>query len=685
MKHGFFSRIAAENIRKNTRLYVPRVLAEAGLLGCFYILLTLSMDKRMSDALGGAYLSAFMAFGAIVIGLLSFVLILYINSFLMKQRKSEYGLYNVLGMEKRHIVRVLFFESLFTSLLSVALGLVFGALFYKASSLLICRLLHGDIVAGFYYLSAPTVLISAAIFLALDLFAFFINALTIRRMKPVELLREKHSGEREPRTRWALLILGVLSLGAGYVIAVTTKSPLEALLLFFAAVILVIIGTYCLFVTGTTFVLKCLKRNKNYYYNKRHMPAVAGLLFRMKQNAVGLASIALLSTGVLVMISTTVSLYSGVQDTMDTNYPQHLYLSAYRQNGDAAEHLSFDELSRIVQEAADENGIQIDHIEQERMLTVSYLLRDNQLLTKAEAGEENTGVRGLTNVIFITQETYNQLHSERVSSSPKGLALQPNEIAVARLITASGGSVSTPKTLTIGGKDYQVRENLTYFPINTNLNTIVDTFGVVVSDEEVLGEIYRAQKEGYGENASEFASRIGVTFSDEAAAFAAGDEISSAVTEQLTAEDGQVLTYNLDTKWESLHNVLEMYGTFLFLGILLGFVCLFSTILIIYYKQISEGYEDRARFQIMEKIGMEAREVKKTIGSQLTLQFFLPLVTAGVHTAFAFPILLKLLQALMLSNTQLFVLCALITFAVFALVYTLVYLLTAKTYYKIVH
>ena len=685
MKHGFFSRIAAQNIQKNTRLYVPRILAEAGLLGCFYILLTLSMDRRMSDALGGAYLSSFMGFGAIVIGLLSFVLILYINSFLMKQRKSEYGLYNVLGMEKRHIVRVLFFESLFTSLLSVALGLVFGALFYKASSLLICRLLHGDIVAGFYYLSAPTVLISAAIFLALDLFAFFINALTIRRMKPVELLREKHSGEREPRTRWALLILGVLSLGAGYVIAVTTKSPLEALLLFFAAVILVIIGTYCLFVTGTTFVLKCLKRNKNYYYNKRHMPAVAGLLFRMKQNAVGLASIALLSTGVLVMISTTVSLYSGVQDTMDTNYPQHLYLSAYRQNGDAAEHLSFDELSRIVQEAADENGVQIDRIEQERMLTVSYLLRGDQLLTKAEAGEENAGVRGLTNVIFITQKTYDQLHNERISTTRKSPALQPDEIAVARIITTSDGSVSTPETLTIGGKTYRVRENLTYFPINTDMNTLVDTFGVVVSDEAVLEGIYRAQKDDYGEFASEYATRIGVTFADEQAASAAGEQLSRSIAQKVEQALPGERTITLDTKWDAEHNLLDMYGTFLFLGILLGFVCLFSTILIIYYKQISEGYEDRARFQIMEKIGMEAREVKKTIGSQLVLQFFLPLVMAGIHTAFAFPILLKLLQVLMLSNTQLFILCTLITFAVFALVYTLVYLLTAKTYYKIVH
>ena len=685
MKHGFFLRLAAENIRKNTRLYLPRVLAEAGLLGCFFILLTLAMDQRLTEGVRGAYLPSFMGFGAIVIGLLSFVLILYINSFLMKQRKSEYGLYNVLGMEKRHIVRVLFSESLLTSLLSVLLGLCFGMLFYKLSSLLICRLLHADIVAGFYYLSAPTVLITAAIFLALDFFAFLINDLTIRRMKPVELLSERHTGEKEPRVKWVLLLLGTLSLGAGYVIAVTTKSPLEALLWFFAAVILVIIGTYCLFVTGTTFVLKCLKRNERYYYNKRHMPAVAGLLFRMKQNAVGLASIAILATGVLVMISTTVSLYSGVEDTLDTNYPQHLYLSAYRQNGDTPEHLSFDELNRIVQAAADENGIQIDHMEQERMLTVAYLLRGDRLLTKAEAGETGSGVRGLTNVIFITQETYNRLHNERISTQPKGLELQPDEIAVCKIITTASGSMDTPKTLTIGGKDYRVREELTYFPINTNMNTLVDTIGVVVSDEAVLDGIYRAQKADYGEYASEFASRVGVTFADEQAAGAAGEQLSRSIAQKVEEALPGERTISLDTKWEAEHNLLDMYGTFLFLGILLGFVCLFSTILIIYYKQISEGYEDRPRYQIMEKLGMESTEVKKTIGSQLVLQFFLPLVTAGVHTAFAFPILLKLLRVLMLSNTQLFILCTLITFAVFALVYTLVYLITARTYYKIVH
>lgn len=685
MKHGFYSRIAMENIQKNRRLYIPRILAEAGLLGCFYILLTLAMDSRLSDALGGAYLSMFMTMGAVIIGLLSFILILYVNSFLMKRRKGEYGLYNVLGMEKRHVIHVLFFESFFTSLLSVLLGLCFGMLFYKLSSLLICRLLRGDIVAGFYYLSAPTLPISAMIFFALDLFAFLVNSVTIRRLKPVELMAGAHTGEREPRVKWALLILGLLTLGTGYFIALTTKSPLQAILLFFAAVILVIIGTYCLFVTGTTFVLKCLKRNKGYYYNCRHMPAVAGLLFRMKQNAVGLASIAILATGVLVMISTTVSLYSGVQDTVNTNYPQELYLSANQTKDDTVTPVPSSRLTEIVESTAEEYGLQIEHIEAEKMLTVSYLTRGDALLTKTEV-TGGWSPEELTGAIFITENTYTQLKGQTYfTTDARHLNLGKDEIAFCRIMSTVRNLGEAPETLTIHGKEYRVKEMISYFPVSINMGTLVDVVGIVVADEDALEEIYLAQKAAYGEYASEYVDRIGVSFADEEAVSTVGTSFSRTVIDKFRASYPGVLSFSLDTKWDALHNVLDMYGTFLFLGILLGLVCLFSTILIIYYKQISEGYEDRERFQIMEKIGMEAQEVKKTIGSQMALQFFLPLATAAVHTAAAFPILLKLLKILMLTNTQLFVSCTLITLTVFALVYTAVYLLTARTYYKIVH
>lgn len=685
MKHGFYFKIASQNIRNNMRLYFPRILTEAGLLGCFYIMITLSLDQRLSKALGGAYLSAFMGFGAVVIGLLSLILILYVNSFLMKRRRSDYGLYNVLGLGKRHIIRVLFTESLITSLVSVLAGLLFGMLFYKASSLLICRLFHADAVAGFYYLSAPTLAIAAVIFIGMDFFAFAVNSVSIMRLKPVEMLSDRHAGEREPKIKWFALIAGVLSLGAGYAIALTVRSPLSALLLFFAAVILVIIGTYCLFVTGTTFILKCLKKNKRFYYDRRHMPAVSGLLFRMKQNAVGLASIAILATGVLVMISTTVSLYSGVQDTVEANYPQQLYLSAYQKDGGEIRQISFDELNRIVTEASEDNGVEIRSIENTRMLIVHYLTRGNALLTKQEF-EGSWSPDELTSAIYITEDTYQQLRGQTYYSfDEQNLDLNGDEIAFCRIMSTVHDLGDAPKTLTIGGKEYRVKHLLSYFPVSSNYGNVVDVVGIVVADETVLNGIYLAQKEAYGENASEYATRIAVTFADEEAMKAAGMDLEHDIVNRLKIAFPGELSYTLDTKWESLHNTLDMYSTFLFLGILLGFVCLFSTILIIYYKQISEGYEDRERFQIMEKIGMEAREVRQTISSQLVLTFFLPLITAAVHTVFAFPILLKLLKILMLSNTMLFISCTLITLAVFAAVYTLVYLLTARTYYKIVH
>lgn len=678
MKAGFYSKIATENIKKNPRLYIPRILAESGLMAGFYIIFSLSQDDRMANAMGGYYLKVLMGMGTVVLGLLSLVIIFYINSFLMKQRKNEYGLYNVLGLEKKHIGKILFFESLFASAASVIIGLCAGLLLYKLCSLFICKLFQIKAIAGFYYFSPLTIILPALIFAFI---AFVFNRITIQRMKVVEMLSEKHSGEKEPKVKWLLLIAGVLSLGAGYFIALSVKSPLEAIFLFFIAVILVIIGTYCLFITGTTFILKCLKNNKNYYYNKKHMPAVSGLLFRMKQNAVGLASIAILSTCVLVMVSTTVSLYSGATESINSNYPQQLYLSAFTVEKEKVNHISQEELEKIVREASDKNGVEIESVKSEQFLDVSYVMRDGKLLSKTEVkgGWETDEITG---VMYITEETYNQL-------TGSSLNLKKDEIAFCRISSPVNDSITSPEALTIADKEYKVTKNLELFPINNNMGSIVRVIGIVVSDKEALGDIYTAQKESYGKNASEYTSRIGVIFKDEDKVSKVGnalnEDIFSILRDTYESDEDVSLEANLDTKWEAKNNVLEMYGTFLFLGILLGFVCLFSTILIIYYKQISEGYEDRQRFQIMEKIGMEQNEVKKTISSQLVLQFFLPLITAAIHTAVAFPILLKLLKILMLTNSMLFLICTIITFAVFSIVYIVVYKLTAKTYYKIVH
>ncbi|MBQ5544812.1 MAG: ABC transporter permease, partial [Clostridia bacterium] len=373
---GFYPRLAWNNLIKNSRFFLPRIATEAGLTACFYILFTLAMDDRMQHVRGGEYLSAFMWMGAAILGLLSAVLMVYINSFLMKQRKREFGVYNVLGMAKRHVGRVLFFENLLSSVLSVIGGLCTGMIFYKLCSLLICRLLQTDAVAGFYYVTPETVIPTALIFLLLDFGIFLLNRVSIALMKPVELLQSRSAGEKEPKIRWVMLGLGVLTLGSGYAIALLTKSPLEALAVFFLAVLLVIAGTYFLFVAGSIFVLKALKKNETFYYRPRNMTAVAGLLYRMKQNAVGLASIAILATGVLVMISTTVTLYAGYEGVLNKNYPQDLYFEAvFSKEDGTSQSLSPEELERMMRGTADKNGVEIKAIEQNEYLYAAYLLQ----------------------------------------------------------------------------------------------------------------------------------------------------------------------------------------------------------------------------------------------------------------------------------------------------------------------
>ena len=683
MKRGFFLKLARSNISKNRRFFLPRILSEAGLLCVFYIVFTLRTDERILQLRGGQYIEVFMSIGVAVMMLLSVILLFYINSFLMKQRKREFGVYNILGLEKRHICRVLFHETALSSLASVVLGLAMGTLFYKLCSLLICQLLNAEIVLGFYFINARSLALSGAFFLVLDVMAYGVNCVTIARMKPVEMLSSANVGEREPKVKWPLLVLGLLALGGGYYISLTTQNPLKALVLFFVAVILVIIGTYFLFVAGSIFVLKALKKNKRFYYNKKHMPAVSGLLYRMKQNAVGLASIAILATGVLVMISTTVSLYAGMQETLDKNYPQDYYLSVKNrfEGTDTVDTMPPELVAQVVEKAAKEKGLDIRELKTQEYLEASYLKQNDALCTQRSDG--NMGeLKDLTVVTYITEEMYRSLSGE-------ALDLAKNEIAVSPFNIKDMGFDRTE--LTIDGYTYRVKTVLPVFPVQSGIDVAAtNCYGIVVADESVLRQLYTQQKTVYGEAAAEPVRRVAVSFADREKACDLGEEFQRAVEEEASAAADALwgqearIWFNNSALWTARSSVVGMYGSLLFLGILLGLVCLFATALIVYYKQISEGYEDRTRFQIMQKVGMSRREVRNTINSQVLMVFFLPLVVAGMHLAFAFPILEKLLHVLMLSSTSLFVLCSLITFGVFAGVYVVIYLGTARTYYKIV-
>ena len=689
MKTGFFLKLARSNISKNRRFFLPRILSEAGLLCVFYIVFTLRADERILQLRGGQYIEVFMSIGVAVMMLLSVILLFYINSFLMKQRKREFGVYNILGLEKRHICRVLFHETALSSLASVVLGLAMGTLFYKLCSLLICQLLNAEIILGFYFINAKSLALSGAFFLVLDVVSYGVNCVTIARMKPVEMLSSANVGEREPKVKWALLVLGVLALGGGYYISLTTQNPLKALVLFFVAVILVIIGTYFLFVAGSIFVLKALKKNKRFYYNKKHMPAVSGLLYRMKQNAVGLASIAILATGVLVMISTTVSLYAGAEETVKRNFPQDYYLSArYLQWSDEgrllhSEDMPRETLLRAVEQGAKKNGLTIKEMDFQEYLTVSYIYENDTLTCERVSGNAADNLKGLSVITYITEEMYRSLGGE-------ALNLAKDEIAVCPMDIRQSG-FDRP-TLTIGEDTYQIKTTIPLFPISSGMEAAAtNSYGIVVEDESVLAHIFDQQKAAYGEAASDYTRRIAASFAGRGANGDVGEKLERDVEAYLKEaafpqqqEPGEGLTITGNTVWGARESVTAMCGALLFLGIILGLVCLFATVLIVYYKQISEGYEDRARFQIMQKVGMSRREVKSTINSQVLLVFFLPLVVAGMHLAFAFPILEKMLHILFLSSTSLFVACSLVTFGVFAAVYTLIYTATARTYYKIV-
>lgn len=685
MKRGFFIKMALGNVKKNYRFFIPRILAEAGLLACFYIALTLAMDGRLAEVKGGAYIPTFMWIGVAVLAILSTVLMFYTNSFLMKQRKMEFGLYNVLGMEKRHVGRILFHETAVCALISIIGGLGLGMLFYKLCSLLICNLLDAEIVIGFYFITPKTLAPAGAFFAVLDLVTYLVNRIVIHRMKPVDLLKSRSTGEKEPRVKWVMLVAGILSLAGGYVISITTESPLKALTLFFLAVVLVIIGTYFLFVTGSTFVLKALKKNKRYYYNKKHMPAVSGLLYRMKQNAVGLASIAILATGVLVMISTTVSLYSGNQDVLDACYPQDMYISVnyYTEDGTPVP-VPTDVISDAVRASSEKYGLSVRDISCDDYLSVSYYV-DNQTLYAESETNVIDPTAGLSNFVFITQKQYEDLTGQ-------SLGLSGNQIAVAPLSLPNGDIDRLTGKITVHALEYAIVKELTYFPIRSPLIVYpFPAYGIVMADDGALETLYGNQRRAYGDNASEMASRVNVTYADRKAASDVGNQLTVDISHRIEAYIENQPDYltgwhsDIDSYWETRESFFGMYGVLLFLGMLLGAVCLFATVLIIYYKQISEGYEDRERFQIMQKIGMSQAEVKKTVNGQVLFVFFLPLLVAGVHLAFASPILLRLLRVLLLSDTGLFILCSCVTYVVFALVYVLIYAGTSKTYYKIVH
>ncbi|MFQ7106123.1 MAG: FtsX-like permease family protein [Neglectibacter timonensis] len=659
MNNRFFSKLAASNIKKNGKAYIPYILSCVMTVALFYIVKSLSYNPGLKNMVGSSTMMTMMSMCSVIIALFAIVFLFYTNSFLMKRRKKEFGVFNILGMEKSHIAKTMAWENFYVTLISIVGGLVIGLALDKAMFLLIAQVLNEEITLGFF-ISDKAIISTIVMFCIIFLLILLNSIRQIHTANPIELVTAGNAGEREPKTKWVLAILGLLSLGAGYYIALTIENPLTALVYFFFAVILVIIGTYMLFTAGSIALLKILRKNKKYYYKTKHFTSISGMIYRMKQNAVGLANICILSTAVLVMVSSTSSLMLGLQDVIATRYPNDFVVYSNETSEERA-YESFD----TIRELQEEQNLNVTSEREYRYLVFPAFINGDTFEVTRDANFSSLG--NLNNLIFVSLSDYN-----RVMGTDKTLA--ENEV----LIYSDRLQFDSP-TLKIFDREYSVKEKIDEFIGNGLIVAVAaNTQFIVLPDGPDIDELYALQKEALSDGASEIQYYYG--FNSDA------DEETQRVFYRTLLEDyvGHGYEGTIESKADSRSEFVGLYGGFFFIGIFLGVLFIMATVLIIYYKQISEGYDDKQRYEIMQKVGMTHQEIKNSIHSQVLTVFFLPLIVAGIHIAVAFPIINKLLALLNLLNVQLFLTCTVVCYVVFAVMYLLIYLLTARTYYKIV-
>ena len=659
-----YTKLAITNIKNNRQFYFPYLLTGIITVAMFYIMCALESNPGIQSMPGAKDLGLILRLGIGVIGIFAVIFLFYTNSFIIKRRKKELGIYNILGMEKRHIAKILSKEAFFTAIIAIGGGLVTGVLFHKLACMLLYRMIgfNGGITFSF---SKKGVMITAILFAIVYLLTYIYDLFQVQLANPIELLQSGNKGEREPKTKAIMAVLGVLCLGTGYFIAITTKNPIKALTLFFVAVILVIIGTYLLFTAGSIALLKILRRNKGYYYQTKHFTSVSGMIYRMKQNAVGLANICILSTMVLVAVSTTVSLYVGVEDIMKERYPNEINIRAYYDTGAPSE----DSIAPIVEKSVKESGRKIRH--EEDYLELYFAAIKDQGQYSLDKEKVKTAGDRVSGFVVLTREDCKKKYNEEIPE------LAENEVA---LFTIKKTDMDT---LVLENRSYHVKE-IKQFQNTEDFETIADImdeyYYVIVNDVQDMERLWQLQKEIYQENSSSISRQVRLDIDGDSEQ---KKECFENIKTALGPEQAKARIL-IDSRQSNLDEFYQIYGGFLFLGLFLGILFLMITVLIIFYKQISEGYDDKERFSIMEKVGMSNDEVKATIRSQVRTVFFLPILMAAIHVGMAFPMIKRLLSLFGLSNTALFAGCMAGTILVFVLIYLLVFLKTSKTYYKIV-
>lgn len=661
MSRAVYGRLAVTNIKNNRKTYIPYIFTSVLIVMMYFIMIGLSENNSIDDI----SLLLILRYASVVISIFSVIFLFYTNSFLIKRRKKEIGVYNILGMGKGHIAKMLAIETAIITSISIVSGLLLGILFSRLMWLLLIKLIGYD-TGMEYMISSAAVLRTVVLFGAVFTVTLLYNLMQIRLSNPVEILHGSSQGEREPKTKLLLTLFGVVMLGIGYYIAITTEDPLSAIPNFFIGVVTVILGTYALFIAGSIALLKMLRKNKRFYYKSSHFVSVSGMIYRMKQNAAGLASICILSTIVLVLVSTSVCMYFGAEDMLLIRYPSEISVTNYMTTAETEK-----QISDIVQEAAKENNVEVTE-EKKMHFGVGSIFKDgNQFSLEADG---DYSISDISDFIMIPQEDYNKMSGDRT-------ALKADEI----IFYSTKEKMYGWDNLVLSGKTYHiVKELKSIWREEKNDGRFIEGFYIIFPDsqavEEILRQIYdnSNMRSDWAERMCQMRYELGFSLKgEESDRIRAEEAIRSRV-------EGELPDVSYESREQGKSIYYSMYGCLFFIGIYLGTMFLMATVLIIYYKQISEGYDDRERYQIMKKVGMSKKEVKRSIKSQVLLVFFLPLAVAILHVSAAFTVVKKLLAIIYLVNVPLFLSCTVATIAVFAVFYVLVYSITAREYYRIV-
>ena len=669
----FYSKFALNNLVKNKRFIVPYVLSAIFTIMSFYIFSSLAFGDNLNKLPNGIEATKqVLSLGIIVIAIFSTIFLFYTYSFLVKRRVKEFGLYSVLGMTKKQIAKILVLETIFIAVTTIVLGIGLGIIFDKLMLLVLLKLFSAGVSFGFS-ITPIAIVFSVLLFGGIYFLLLLYTVIKIARLRIVALLKDENKGEKEPKSRWILAIIGLALIGYGYYTAQTVQNPIKALLVFFYAVIAVIIGTYLVFMAVSITVLKIMKNNKNFYYKPKNFISVSGLLYRMKRNAVGLANICILSTMVLVTMGSTSALYAGMEKSYNERFPRQLMIAGYHSTSDKLK-----EIENNVKVAAKEAGTEVQDLVSYNSVPMIGRLIDDKFNFEANLGVDLANVKM---IVVLQLKDYNKFAN-------KNKTLESNEIF---LHVDKKGEYNN-NTISLNGLEYKVKEKLVEFPgtIGSDSANIIDTYYVIVKDNKEAEKIAAKLEEKYSELNKQDAAKRGISIATGAPtvqnyiAFNIKDTDREAKVIESFKKLEKQSGIEIEGKEENKLTFRGVFASFLFIGVFISFIFVISQVVIMYYKQISEGYEDKGNFEIMRKVGITDKQIKQSIRSQVLLIFFSPLIIATLHTIVAYPFIEKILRLFLITDNSIFLQALAVTIVVFAIFYLIVYAITSKIYYRII-